>query len=114
MHDHLLDDIIQLEKSLQRQTENEKARIQSWLEQERTSLESLPQEPEEVQAETFADIIDQARNAAEHEAAVHRDIVAIRCGRLAGMSTDWLTELLRRHLQGLLPEDGNDCQDGES
>ncbi len=114
MHDHLLDDIIQLEKALQRQIENEKVRIQSWLEQERTLLEALPQEPEAVQTDIFADAIAQARSAAEHEAGLRRDVVAKRCSRLADLPTDWLIELLKHHLQGLLPEDGNDCQDGES
>lgn len=114
MHDHLLDDIILLEKSLQRQIEKEKERIQSWLEQERSLLESVPQETETIQSDTFAAAIAQARGAAEREAAAHLDIVAKRCDRLAGMPADWLTELLLQHLQGLLPEDVNDCQDGES
>ena len=113
MHDHLLDDIIQLEKTLQRDVEKEKALIRSWLVQERYLLEPAAQQIETIQSESCAAEVAKAQRTAEREAAVHKAIVEQRCDRIVGMPSEWLTEHLKHHLQELLPEGGNDRQDGE-
>jgi redox-sensitive bicupin YhaK (pirin superfamily) len=105
MGDRLLDEIIHLEKALLLQVEQEKVRVQLWIEQERSLLEPVLSEAEQERARAFAEALAEARILAGEEEAVRRQAALQYCQRLAEMPESFLREILERSIQRILPED---------
>lgn len=105
MREQLLDEIIQLEKTLLQQVEREKARIRLWVEQERAALEPVWVLAEAERVQALQDALAEARELARQEEAERERLVRQYCRRLDGIPADFLEKLLRESLHRLLPED---------
>jgi hypothetical protein len=105
MSEQLLDDIIQLEKALFLQIEQEKKRIGLWIEQERAALEPVWSQAEHERVKALQEVLAAARELARQAESEQERLVRQYCRRLDEIPTDFLEELLRESLHRLLPED---------
>jgi len=113
MGDYLLNAIITLEKELQSQVREESSRASAWRERQLAELAREEQELHTALANARTEQIEAARRAAEARGA--EELAAIRswCTRLEGLSDENCIDLLKPLLRRLLPEAGDDYQNGK-
>jgi len=113
MSDLLLENIIALEKRLQRQLEAERSRAAAWQERELDALAATL-----AAAEAATDQLDQqalaaARVELEAQAAAMVAAAATLAERLAALDNAELEQRLRARLDAILPETGHDHPHGQ-
>ncbi len=113
MSDRLLASVIELERTLQEEVRQEELRAVAWQERESAALTAGL---EEIRRELERRLVEQTeatRCRAQAEGEALRAAGAARCLRLAALSEAFLEELLRRQLDLLLPEVGDDHPHGK-
>lgn len=113
MSDRLLASIIDLEKTLQEEVRREEERAAAWRDRELAALEAEREETRRTLDKWHAEQTAAARRKAEAEGETRRTAGAARCARLAGLSDSFLEDVLRRQLNLLLPEGGDDHPHGQ-
>ena len=113
MADELLNAVIRLEAQIQQQVESEQQRADRWLAQVRQELEKNQQEAQQKRDTAYAQALEEAKKRAEEQG--QRLLAEQRQYRraLEEIADDRLLEVLRPELSKLLPESGDDHQDGQ-
>lgn len=113
MSDRLLASVIELERTLQEEVRQEELRAASWQERESAALAAELEETRRELERRHVEQTEATRCRAEAEGEALQAAGAARCSRLSALSEAFLEELLRRQLDLLLPEVGDDHPHGE-
>lgn len=113
MGERILDRIIALEKSLQREIEAERLRVESWF---RTESSLIQADRQRSGSEADSALEEALARCTEDVSRLEADLrleTRKRLQRMELASESLLAELVSRHLDRLIPEADHDHQDGQ-
>lgn len=114
MKDDLLEQIILLEKQLQKQLVQEQERAVDWQTRELAILDQALVETESSSEEVNLAAREQVRKEVQREGQTLREAADRQCERLAGLDERLLKQVLKEQLQTILPEVDHDHPNGQS
>jgi hypothetical protein len=113
MSDGLLENIIQLEKSIQTEVDREQLRAEEWQSREMANLETVLAGAKEEMAQHRSQRLAKTKSELEREGTKLQAEAEAWCKRLESLDDSVLRAILRSHLAVILPEDDHDHPHGE-
>lgn len=113
MTDGLLNNIIQLEKSIQAEVADEQQRATDWQARELAALEAELAAAQAGEEERGRQLLAENKAALQREGAALEEAASAWCERLSKLDETTLHAALKRHLAAILPGGDHDHPHGQ-
>lgn len=113
MEKDILSKVLEVEREIQERLREEKSRSLEWSEGVRKEVEEELAREEKVLKDCYRKVLDDARLAAEKEAAELLRDSALQSERLTAIGDDALTGIVLKYVRRIVPADPSACADSE-
>lgn len=114
MTDGLLDNIIDLEKRIQAEVAAEQTRAEEWRVRELATLEEESAEARMIEEAHCRELLAEQEEQLKGEGTALEAAASAWCQRLLALDDEILSDVLKRHLAGILPGGDYDHPHGQS
>jgi vacuolar-type H+-ATPase subunit H len=103
MENHILREIIDVEKEIQQSIEQAKVRTREWLETRKQEIETDATRQEQSLLQTFEQARETAVHEAEKKAAEYFEQSKAQADRLTHLENDILVKIVTNHIRKIIP-----------